>query len=215
AQAAARLLADPAFVAPGQPAAAAALARGTAFHQVLQHLDWRIEPTEEAVARALDDLVASGRLAADARQQVRLADICRFLRHPLAQRLRQARRVWREQPFYLRLPAGAPGAPPEHSVIVQGVIDCLAEEADGWLVVDYKTDEVTEAEAPRRAAAYHAQVAAYREAVRAATGAARVEAFVYFVGPGAAFPVPAVDLAAVWRAASARAEAAGTEEECV
>ncbi|GMA56236.1 hypothetical protein GCM10025858_07390 [Alicyclobacillus sacchari] len=47
-------------------------------------------------------------------------------------------------------------------VVAQGVIDCLFEEAERWVVVDYKTDRVqSEADLERLLHEYRAQVATY------------------------------------------------------
>jgi ATP-dependent helicase/nuclease subunit A len=52
-------------------------------------------------------------------------------------------------------------------IMMEGVVDLAFEEDGRWIVVDYKTDrELTGAEAQ-----YRRQVAAYADAVSAATGA--------------------------------------------
>ena len=52
--------------------------------------------------------------------------------------------------------------------LAEGVVDLAFREAEGWVVVDFKTDR----ELAERREVYAAQVALYVEAVAAATGLA-------------------------------------------
>ncbi|WP_157057787.1 PD-(D/E)XK nuclease family protein, partial [Calditerricola satsumensis] len=77
-----------------------------------------------------------------------------FFATSLGRRLRAARRVWREVPFTLAVPASACYVLKERGtarsaetdagdlVLVQGVIDCLFEEDGGLVLLDYKTDRI-------------------------------------------------------------------------
>ena len=63
----------------------------------------------------------------------------------------------RESPILLREPDG---------LVVEGVLDLAFRTSEGWMVVDFKTDqELTDAKA-----AYEAQVRLYARAVSEATG---------------------------------------------
>ena len=48
-------------------------------------------------------------------------------------------------------------------MLVQGVIDCLFRDDQGWVLVDYKTDRLESEEAFRQR--YTVQLALYRQAV--------------------------------------------------
>jgi ATP-dependent helicase/nuclease subunit A len=84
-------------------------------------------------------------------------------------------------------------------VVVQGVIDCLAEEESGWLVIDYKTDQIPADRVRAQAAEYAAQVAAYLRVVRSFAGDRPVTAYLYFVKPQVAVAMDDVDLAEIFR----------------
>ena len=85
----------------------------------------------------------------------------RVLHHPLPQRAARAKVLRRETPVrHYR----------EDGTLIEGVIDLAFQENtpefNGWIAVDFKTDrEIEKAENQHRA-----QVAAYVEAVRIATG---------------------------------------------
>lgn len=49
--------------------------------------------------------------------------------------------------------------------VVHGFVDMLVETADGFWIVDHKSDQLEESEIPARAAYYYPQLAAYAEAV--------------------------------------------------
>lgn len=220
------LLDDPVFLST--ETTLSARARGTAFHAVMQHLNLYIEASPTAVRDELQRIGAAGLLSAEHLDVVDVDKVSKFLASELAERLRRAKRVMREQPFFSRIDLtpetarrtgqigwkraedGRRGlasagdfsdnlASNPQFVVVQGVIDVLAEEEDGWLIVDYKTDRVDERGALQQAAEYTAQIAAYLGAVRALVGDRPVFAYTWFVESGTAVEMPMVDVSAVFR----------------
>lgn len=171
---------------------------GIAFHAVMQHLDLGTEPNVSSLRLELERLVARGLVSEEQFTAVDLNEIVDFLTSDLGRRVAQARRVWREQPFFHRLDlAPADMSRPEQDfVLVQGIIDCLAEEQQGWLIVDYKTDQVGAADVPQKTREYEAQVAAYQEVVQslARDSVGTVESYIYFVKPRVAVRMSKVDL---------------------
>jgi ATP-dependent exoDNAse (exonuclease V) beta subunit len=124
----------------GEPAAADAglhpLLRGTLVHALLEGLDFRRPrvPSEDEVAKLIELHGEAVRPedVADLRGMVeRVAD------SGLRERIARARRVRTELPFAFTLaPPGAGG----RSLLVNGVVDVLAGEDGGALVVDWKSD---------------------------------------------------------------------------
>ena len=78
-------------------------------------------------------------------------------------------KVRREFKFSVLVPAQAyfPVAAdaPEENVLLQGVIDCLIETRDGFVILDFKTDRIKKGGAVERAEQYRPQLAAYARAV--------------------------------------------------
>ena len=85
---------------------------------------------------------------------------------PLGRRMAAAERVLREFPFALLCPAERffPGAGGEE-LLLQGVVDCALLEKDGIIVLDFKTDHVTESTVAGAAERYRLQVQTYAEAL--------------------------------------------------
>jgi ATP-dependent exoDNAse (exonuclease V) beta subunit len=131
---------------------------GTLIHAVLAQapFDATDDDLDQIAAVEARVLGLSAVDAAIAARKVR-----RVWRHELLVRARQAAAraaCRRETPVTLRLDGG---------IMMEGVVDLAFEEDGRWIVVDYKTDrELTGAEAQ-----YRRQVAAYADAVSAATGA--------------------------------------------
>jgi ATP-dependent helicase/nuclease subunit A len=83
--------------------------------------------------------------------------VAQALAHPLLRRAAAAGQCRRELPLGLRLEDGS---------VLDGVVDLAFAEAEGWTVVDFKTD-LGVAEGSR--AAYEEQVRLYARAISAAT----------------------------------------------
>lgn len=61
--------------------------------------------------------------------------------------------------------------------MIQGVIDCLFREDDGWILVDYKSDRLEREDAFRKR--YAVQLALYKRAVEQITGRPVSETYIY------------------------------------
>ncbi len=90
-------------------------------------------------------------------------------------RAQKANRCFSELPFET-LSHTDDGKP----VITRGVIDLLFEEADGWVVVDYKTDDITEADIESAVNYYRPQLKHYAQHWQDSTGYHVSELGLYF-----------------------------------
>ncbi|HHW18443.1 MAG TPA: UvrD-helicase domain-containing protein [Firmicutes bacterium] len=81
------------------------------------------------------------------------------------------------------VPDGSGGLARE-TVVVQGVIDVLLEEDDGFMILDYKTDDLAPTEVPRAVRRYTPQVSLYALAVERILGKRVKRALLAFLGPG-------------------------------
>lgn len=128
---------------------------GVATHTFMQFCDFESLARSGAKAE-LDRLMAEGFLTATMAQAVRLDEIEKFRESDLFARMRTAAYMRREFRFNASLPAWEFTTDPTLAeelrregadIIVQGVVDCLFIDRDGRAVlVDYKTDRLTEKE---------------------------------------------------------------------
>ena len=102
-------------------------------------------------------------------EQAKMVDCDRlnaFFATPLGTKIRESQRVLREFKFSLLDDAGKyyPGVTSEQ-IILQGVVDCALIEDDGIIVLDFKTDYVTEETLALVAEKYRSQVSVYADAL--------------------------------------------------
>jgi ATP-dependent helicase/nuclease subunit A len=137
-----RLLRRPRFLEARRLTAAE---RGTLYHTVMQHLPFDLPADPAAVRAWIERQAAARRLPTYAAEEVDEDSIAAFLRSELAARIRASADVRRELPFTFGVPAERvyPDADPTvagETILMQGVMDCLFSEPEGWVLVDYKTD---------------------------------------------------------------------------
>ena len=132
----------PVFLA--QTTELSAAERGSAMHLVMQHLRLNGDLTESGIKEQLESMINSELLNSEQAKAVDVRVISKLFDLPLGQKIKSAERVKREVPFIMAIPAYK--IYPEldkqsgESVLVQGIIDCLLEDDDGYLIIDYKTD---------------------------------------------------------------------------
>ncbi|MCM1161201.1 MAG: helicase-exonuclease AddAB subunit AddA [Roseburia sp.] len=157
--------------------------RGSAYHKVLELLDYREyelegrdgEEPEKAKKRLADKVkldmegfVQSGRLTKEYRELVRADKIASFVASSYGQKMcraAKAGRLYKERPFVIGISAErvAPQFPKEEIVLIQGIIDVYFEEDGELVVLDYKTDRVEAIEELKRR--YETQLNYYGEAL--------------------------------------------------
>ena len=117
----------------------------------------------------------------------------RLFASPLGRRMRQAQTLRREFRFQLLCRAAQffPDAPPDDELVLQGVVDCCFLEPDGSItVVDYKTDRVTRADVPARAAHYRGQLLAYAGALQRIFSRPVGQCVLWFLHTGTQYEIP-------------------------
>ena len=157
--------------------------RGTATHLVLQYLDFCGGDVPAQVQRLLKRSLLTEQQA----EAVDVEALERFLTSPLAEEIRRGKNVLREYPFTLLMDARElePGAAAGDQVLLQGVVDCCFETAEGLTVVDFKTDRVFRQEdVLRRAETYRSQLEAYSRALSKVLERPVVRRVLYFLEAG-------------------------------
>ena len=142
----------------------------------------------EDVRREIDRLRAQRFLSDREAAAVDAAAIVRLFASPLGQRMKSAPGLRREFKFSLLCDAAAIyGEAAGEELLLQGVVDCYLEEAEGLTVIDYKTDRLkNRADALRRAELYRGQLAAYAAALERITGRPVKDCLLYFLSVGEA-----------------------------
>ena len=130
---------------------------GIAYHAFLQHARFGCGGAEELARMAKEGVLPQETLAL-----LKEDRLSRIMALPALAAL-AGRRVWREQTFLLELPARElMQTEAEDAVVFQGAIDLVAEEEEGYLVIDYKYSSLSD-DALRQK--YAVQIALYKKAV--------------------------------------------------
>ena len=159
--------------------------RGTAMHLVMQFLPLDTAAEPWAVAEVIDGLRRRRLLTPEQAAALDVPALVRFLASPLAERIRNAPRLWREYRFALLTDAGIyDGDAAGEEMLLQGVADCVFETESGLAVVDFKTDRVQTAEVQQRAEVYRAQLDAYAGALSRILEKPVTERILYFFACG-------------------------------
>jgi ATP-dependent helicase/nuclease subunit A len=137
------------------------------------------EPSAMEVGREVHELLAGALAPEKASEQARgLAQ--RFTGHELGARVRQAVRAEREREIVFPV-----GPAPR---LLRGIIDLHFDDTQGSVLVDYKTDLVSEAEAPAKAEEYALQMRLYALALEL-EGKKPDQALLFFLRLGRAIEV--------------------------
>ncbi|WP_066068431.1 helicase-exonuclease AddAB subunit AddA [Neobacillus soli] len=121
--------------------------RGTAMHLVMQHVDLTKAVSEESIAEQLISMVNNELLTHEQADVIDRRLIVQFFQSELGKRYFNAKVINREIPFTLSMPAHEvypSWTDEDESVFVQGIIDCVFEDENGLVLIDYKSDGITD-----------------------------------------------------------------------
>jgi ATP-dependent helicase/nuclease subunit A len=164
---------------------------GTAMHTVMQNI--RLDQssfTREEVQGMILEMVQKELLTGEQAEVIDMSAVESFFSTPIGKRMLHAEKVHREVPFSFALKGSEIGNDAnleEETVLVQGVIDCLIEDEEGLVLLDYKTDTITgrfangfeEAE-PVLQNRYREQVSLYGKAVEQIWNKKLTAKYLYF-----------------------------------
>ena len=156
-------------------------ARGTAYHRVLELLDFTAEYDAKSLKEAIESFREQGKITEETGKMIRVKDFLSFFDTSARKRMAESARcgkLYKEQPFVLGVPASELyEQKTEEWILVQGIIDVYFEEEDGLVVLDYKTDRVSdEKELVNK---YHAQLDYYAKALEQLTEKKVKEKLIY------------------------------------
>lgn len=164
--------------------------RGTAYHRVMECLDYNRVDSMQHIKECIEQMVADEKLTDRQAECINTDDIYAFVESDTGMRVKKAflaGNVRREQPFVF----GTDQQDTNDMLLVQGIIDLYFEENDRLVIVDYKTDRVSknkygEEELVKR---YAVQLDYYAKALQQLTGKEVSEKVIYSFTLGKAIRV--------------------------
>ncbi|MCL2253525.1 MAG: UvrD-helicase domain-containing protein, partial [Lachnospiraceae bacterium] len=179
--------------------------RGSAYHKVMEFIKFKelnhraelyaasfsADNLELNITRQLEAALQNSRISPEYKDAVPMDKILAFFitkknnalsLSSLSARMiaaDQADQLYKEQPFVIGLPADRlnPDLPNEETILIQGIIDAFFIEADGIVVLDYKSDAVKTAD--ELISRYQKQLDYYGEALEQLTGKSVKEKIIY------------------------------------
>ncbi|MBN2182348.1 MAG: helicase-exonuclease AddAB subunit AddA [Sedimentisphaerales bacterium] len=179
---------------------------GTAAHLVISRLDLTGPVDEEKVTQTIEKLLSEKAITAAAVERINAGSIVEFFNGDIGRLIfNTGNKVLREWPFTFTIPVcesnrvaaseqsevdgpstliQTVAATQAETIIVQGIIDLLIHTQKGLVVVDFKTDKITAAEAAKRAGLYRRQLELYGRAASAVLKTKTLAKWLYFLTPG-------------------------------
>ena len=154
--------------------------KGTYTHLFMELADF--EKAENDPADEIDRLVSLNKMTEFQAENVNINTVEKFFESDLYKRCKNAVRVMREQKFMVRLSDMTIDDPlfkeyNNKDVMVQGIADLIIEEYDGFVIVDYKTDNVKQ---PQELIDRHrVQLVLYKSAFELIFGKKVKECYIY------------------------------------
>ena len=156
--------------------------RGTAYHKLLELLDFSKDYDADTLASTIATFVSEGLLSEEMAACICIDEILAFLGSAIGKRVQAAERrgtYHAEQPFVMGFEAREiyKDADAKECVLVQGIVDVYFEEDGELVVLDYKTDKVRKPS--ELAERYHTQLDYYAKALGELTGKPVKEKVIY------------------------------------
>lgn len=167
--------------------------KGTAMHTFMQYANY--SAAENDVKKEAARLAENGLLSREERDSLNITQLKEFFSTELYARMKRSGRIRREQKFLIKKSDAALDDTRlmeyNGNSMLQGIADCMFEEEDGIVLIDYKTDRVqSESVLISR---YDLQIKLYAAALEKIFGKKVKEAYLYSFCLGKAVPaVPTV-----------------------
>ncbi len=141
--------------------------RGTLTHLVLQKLNEKEEYTTQKIEELIKDLIKRKIITEKEANCINISKIYSFTKSEIFEQLKRAKKVYKEQPFYINIPASTIyNEDIDEKVLVQGIIDLFYITEDNKIIlIDYKTDYVPEGKEETLKEKYKEQLDLYKIAI--------------------------------------------------
>jgi len=191
-QPSALISAGPALTEPVEPRLL-----GTAAHLVISQLDLARPVTQKAIEKTKDKLLTDNAISTCVVGQIDTEAILTFFHSDLGQMVFDTQNtIFREWPFTFALPtceytdsSDERRATSDEVIIIQGIIDMLVKTPQGLVIIDFKTDRITDDQVTERAELYRRQLDLYSRAASAILKSESIAKWLYFLTPACAFEI--------------------------
>ena len=141
--------------------------KGTLVHMCMQRLDETKEYTLETIQALIEDLVKREIITEKEAKTINPYKVLEFTKSMIWKDLKTAKKVYKERPFFINIPAREIyDEDVEEEILVQGIIDLYyINQKDEIILVDYKTDYVENGKESKLVEKYISQLELYKKAL--------------------------------------------------
>ena len=141
--------------------------KGTLVHMCMQRLDETKEYTLEMIQALIEDLVKREIITEKEAKSINPYKVLEFTKSTIWKALKSAKKVYKERPFFINIPAKEIYEEEvEEEILVQGIIDLYyIDQNDEVVLVDYKTDYVEKGKESELVEKYISQLELYKKAL--------------------------------------------------
>ena len=141
--------------------------RGTIMHLCMKNLDFSKEYEIQDVKNLVEELKNKDIITEKEANSVNINQILRFTKSDVWQELKSAKEYHKEEPFYINVQASeVEETESTANILAQGIIDLYyIDKNDNLVLLDYKTDYVTEGEEEVLIKRHTPQLLLYKEAL--------------------------------------------------
>ena len=141
--------------------------KGTLVHMCMQRLDEAKEYTLKTIQDLIEDLVKREIITEKEAKTINPYKVLQFTKSMIWKDLKTAKKVYKERPFFINIPAREIyDEDVEEEILVQGIIDLYyINQKDEIILVDYKTDYVENGKESKLVEKYISQLELYKKAL--------------------------------------------------
>lgn len=159
--------------------------RGSINHLIMQHVPLDSLVDAETVERTISRMLEQKLITELQQAAIQSSSIVTFFESELGQRMLAANWIKRELPFSFLVPAhkaykDIDQAASKEQVLIQGIIDCLFEDENGLVLIDYKTDRIAMGNWAEKAEEHRFQLEMYAEAIQSIVHCKVKDIYVFF-----------------------------------
>ena len=165
--------------------------KGTLVHLCMQRLDENVEYDLKKVKILIEDLVKREIITDVEVQNINPYKILEFTKSNIWKELKNAKKVYKERPFFINIPAkDIYNENIDEEILVQGIIDLYYINCNDEIVlVDYKTDYVEKGKEEELIKKYYAQLELYKTALKKTLKRKVDKMYIYSVYLGKEIPL--------------------------
>ena len=157
--------------------------KGTLIHLCMQRLDERKLYNLEMIHDLIENLVKKEIITEKEANNINPYKILEFTKSIIWKQLKNAKKVYKERPFFINIPAKEIYEEEiEEEILVQGIIDLYyINENDEIILVDYKTDYVEKGKESELVEKYISQLELYKKALEESLQRKVYKTYIYSV----------------------------------